>query len=321
MARVLVTGGCGFIGSHLSLRLRARGDSVVVLDDLSTGSGDNLAPGARLVLGDINHPSSLAEAMRGVEAVFHLAAIASVEKGTQDWCGTHRTNLSGTIAVLDAARQHRVPVVYASSAAVYGACQELPLHEGLAVMPLSAYGADKLGCEQHARVGGHVHGVATAGMRFFNVFGPRQDPRSPYSGVISIFCDRLRRGEPITIFGDGEQTRDFIHVSDVVTALLAALPAATVEAPVFNVCSGRSTSVVALAQTIATLCEVPLHVDFRPARSGEVVHSLGQPARARQSLDLPVTLPLRDGLADTLAWLAGPRSPLEVAAISRSAAE
>ena len=303
MTRILVTGGCGFIGSHLCQALTSRGDTIVVLDDLSTGKPENLPKGARLVLGDINHAASVTEAVREVDAIFHLAAIASVERGVKDWPGTHRTNLSGTIAILDAARPRGLPVVYASSAAVYGGCQALPLHEQLNVSPLSAYGADKLGCEQHARVGGHVHGLRTAGMRFFNVFGPRQDPRSPYSGVISIFCDRLRRGERIAIFGDGRQTRDFVHVGDVVAALLAALPAASVHGPVFNVCTGLGTSVAALARTIADLCEVPLNVDWRPGRAGEVVHSVGDGTRARQLLALTNPLSLRDGLADTLAWL------------------
>ena len=223
MATILVTGGCGFIGSHLCGALRARGDTVRVLDDLSTGSAANLAPGAKLLLGDVNQPLALREAMAGVDACFHLAAIASVERGVTEWLATHRTNLSATIAVMDAARVAGVPVVYASSAAVYGQQAALPLDETARPAPLSAYGADKLGCEQHAKVAGHVHGLPTMGLRFFNVFGPRQDPSSPYSGVISIFCDRLRQGLPVRLYGDGGQTRDFIYVGDVVAALLQAL--------------------------------------------------------------------------------------------------
>ena len=303
MARILVTGGCGFIGSHLGQALYDQGDTVVVMDDLSTGSTSNLTPGARLLVGDINDRALLEDACQGVDAVFHLAAIASVERGVRDWTGTHRANLSGTIAVLDAARVARVPVVYASSAAVYGAGGHLPLDESQAVSPLSAYGADKLGCEQHARVGGHVHGMATVGMRFFNVFGPRQDPRSPYTGVISVFCDRLRRGQPVDVFGDGLQTRDFVHVGDVVAALLAALPAASTAAPVFNVCTGQPTSVLRLAETIAELCDTPLKVNWRPGRAGEIAHSLGERAKARDALLLAEPMPLRAGLQDTLAWL------------------
>ncbi len=303
MATILVTGGCGFIGSHLVGALRDRGDQVRVLDDLSTGSLANLAPGAKLMVGDINDPAALNAAMQGVDACFHLAAIASVERCVRDWPGTHRTNLSATISLFDAARARQVPVVYASSAAVYGDAPAGPIDEETAPTPLSAYGADKLGCEQHARVAGHVHGVPTAGLRFFNVFGPRQDPRSPYSGVISIFCDRLRRGDAIDVFGDGEQTRDFVYVGDVVRALLAALQAASVQAPVLNVCTGRAVSVQGLAALVSDLTGRRAIIRQRPPRAGEIRHSVGSPARARRMLGLGPAVPLRDGLRVTLDWM------------------
>ena len=208
MAHYLVTGGCGFIGSHLCAALVARGDRVRVLDDLSTGSRANLAPGAGLVVGDVADPAVVQGAMQGVDGCFHLAAIASVERAVREWLATHRVNLSATIGVFDAARAvGPVPVVYASSAAVYGDQETLPIAEDAPKRPLSAYGADKLGCEQQALVAGHVHQVPTMGLRFFNVFGPRQDPKSPYSGVISIFCDRLSAGQPVQVFGDGGRSR------------------------------------------------------------------------------------------------------------------
>jgi UDP-glucose 4-epimerase len=310
MATILVTGGCGFIGSHLCAALRARGDRVRVLDDLSTGSEANLAPGASLLIGDVGRPATVRQALAGVDACFHLAAIASVERGVQDWYGTHQTNLSGTVALLDAARLHGVPVVYASSAAVYGASDALPLTEATLTRPLSAYGADKLGCEQHALVAGHTHGLRTAGLRFFNVYGPRQDPRSPYSGVISIFCDRITRGQTVQVFGDGEQTRDFVYVADVVRMLLAAMPAASTDAPVFNVCSGTPTSVLQLAQIVAELSGTALKLEHAPPRAAEIRHSLGQPALARGQLGLQPSIPLRDGLAETLSWLAAGRPGL-----------
>ena len=302
----LVTGGCGFIGSHLCAALRARGDAVRVLDDLSTGLESNLAPGAVLLRGDVAEPATVREAMEGVDGCFHLAAIASVQRGVQEWLATHRVNLSGTIALFDAARRGRagpIPVVYASSAAVYGDHAVLPITEDAPTRPLSAYGADKLGCEQHARIGGVVHGVPSFGLRFFNVFGPRQDPRSPYSGVISIFCNRLARGEEVEVFGDGEQTRDFVYVADVVAALLAAMARASATAPVANVCTGQATSVLELARTIAALCGVAPGLRHRPPRAGEIRHSLGDPARSRALLGLGTPLALRDGLAETLAWL------------------
>ena len=310
MPHYLVTGGCGFIGSHLCDALRRRGDAVRVLDDLSTGHRGNLAPGASLIVGDIADPAAVRAATEGVDGIIHLAAIASVERAAQDWLGTHRVNLTGTIAVFEAARARHLPVVYASSAAVYGDNAALPLSEEAMTRPLSAYGADKLGCEQQARVAGLVHGVPTAGLRFFNVFGPRQDPASPYSGVISIFCDRLARGEAITVYGDGQQTRDFVNIADVVRALLAGLDRASTAAPVFNVCTGRPTSVLTLAETIAALCGVPLQLAHQPARSGEIRHSLGDAGRARAVLGLGDPVGLREGLADVVAWLRADRPAL-----------
>jgi UDP-glucose 4-epimerase len=310
MSRYLVTGGAGFIGSHLCDALRRDGHGVRVLDDLSTGSRANLAPGAEFVAGDVADPAAVTRALEGVDGVFHLAAIASVERGQQDWLGTHRVNLGGTIAVLDAARARRTPVVYASSAAVYGDAERLPITEDTPTRPLSAYGADKLGSEQHARVAGAGFGVPTLGLRFFNVFGPRQDPRSPYSGVISIFCDRFARGESVTIYGDGGQTRDFVPVAQVVAALRAGLAAASPAARVFNVCSGTPTSVLDLAKLIAELCGAAPDITFGPPRSGEIRHSLGAPEAAGRALGLPAPGSLRDGLAEVVAWLRAGRPGL-----------
>jgi UDP-glucose 4-epimerase len=314
MPLVLVTGGCGFIGSHLAEALVARGDRVRVLDDLSTGSRANLAPGAELVVGDVADPATVARAMEGASVCFHLAAIASVERGVKEWLATHRTNLSGTITVFDAARAAgRIPVVYASSAAVYGEQERLPIAEDAPTRPLSAYGADKLGCELHARVAGHVHGVPTLGLRFFNVFGARQDPASPYSGVISIFCDRLVRGERVRIYGDGKQTRDFVHVRDVVAGLLAAERAADVSAPVANLCTGRPTSVLELARAVAGLCDPEGRIpppEYLPPRAGEIRHSVGAPDRAAALLGVSATVCLREGLLDVIDWIRAGRPGL-----------
>lgn len=314
MPLFLVTGGCGFIGSHLAAALIARGDRVRILDDLSTGSRANLAPGAELVTGDITDEAAVRAAMTGVEGCFHLAAIASVERGMREWLATHRVNLSGTISVFDAARaEGRVPVVYASSAAVYGEQESLPITEDAPPRPLSAYGADKLGSEQHARVAGHAHGVPTMGFRFFNVFGPRQDPRSPYSGVISIFCDRLAAGEPVTIYGDGSQTRDFIAVTDIVAGMLAGMRHASTKAPVLNLCTGEATSVLDLAGTIAALCSPagervpPRHL---PPRSGEIRHSVGSAERARAMLGLGAPGGLAEGLTEVIRWIRAGRPGL-----------
>jgi UDP-glucose 4-epimerase len=311
MATVLVTGGCGFVGSHLCAALRARGDRVRVLDDLSSGTEGNLAPGATLLIGDVSRPATVRQAMAGVDACFHLAAMPAVEHGMQDWFGTHRTNLSGTVALLEAAKPRGIPVVYASSAAVYGDSRMLPLREDAAARPLSALGADKLGCEQHALVAGHAHRVPTAGLRLFNVYGPRQNPNSPYAGVVPVFCDRMMRGHMVEILGDGYQTRDFVYVGDVVAMLLAAMRVVSLAAPVFNVCTGQSTSVLALAALVAELCDRPLELRHRPARPGDIRHSFGEPlwARSRLAAGHPAT-PLRDGLAETLAWMAAGRPDL-----------
>jgi UDP-glucose 4-epimerase len=321
-ATYLVTGGAGFIGSHLVASLRAEGHHVRVVDDFSTGRRENLPEGGpeggpeeiAVIEGSITDAALMREAVAGVAGCFHLAAIASVERGIEAWRATHEVNLGGLITLFEAIRglPAPVPVIYASSAAVYGDAADLPITEQTATRPLSAYGADKLGCEQHALVASHVHGIPTLGLRFFNVYGPRQDPRSPYSGVISIFCDRLRAGQPIAVFGDGGQTRDFVFVADVVAALGAAMaglragrvtPAGVFPASVFNVCTGHATSVLELAETIAGLCGRRAEMRFAPARKGEIRHSLGAPAAARAALGLGDPVPLRHGLAATLNWL------------------
>ncbi len=307
MPTYVVTGGCGFIGSHLVEALRRDGHMVRVLDDLSTGHRHNLPADVPLVVGDIRDRDAVEGVLEGADGCFHLAAIASVERGVRDWPGTHTVNLSGTITILDVirARSSPVPLVYASSAAVYGDCPALPLSETSAPTPLSAYGADKLGCEQHARVGHAVFGIPSVGLRFFNVYGPRQDPRSPYSGVISIFCDRLLRGAPATIYGDGEQTRDFIAVADVTAALLAAMAHAerVGGASVFNVCTGVAVSVRTLAETIARLAGIVPELRQGPPRAGEIRHSIGRPDKARDILGLSPARPLETGLTAVLDWL------------------
>jgi UDP-glucose 4-epimerase len=304
MSRYLVTGGCGFIGSHLSDALLAAGHTVRILDDLSTGRIANKPAAAELFEGDVADADLVATAMRGMDGCFHLAAIASVERSNLDWCATHRTNLTGSITVFDAARRARpggaIPVVYASSAAVYGETPDVPLGETSAVRPVSAYGADKLGSEQHGLVAWHVHGVPTRGLRFFNVYGPRQDPASPYSGVISIFCDRIRSGRGITIFGDGGQSRDFVFVGDVVRALLAAMAHATSGTQVHNVCTGRPTTIRELAAAIADTLGITPEITYAPPRQGDIRVSCGDPSGARAALGFAARTGFADGLARTL---------------------
>ena len=304
MARFLVTGGAGFIGSHLATALLKQGHTVRVLDDLSTGDRDNLPPQVELIYGDVANPRAVEQAFEGIDACFHLAAIASVVRCNREWIRTHQVNLTGTINVFDQARrlrrQREIPVVYASTAAVYGDCAVVPIGEQNPIAPLSAYAADKAACELHARVAGGVHRIPTVGLRFFNLYGPGQDPRSPYSGVITLFAKRLACAEPVDIFGDGKQVRDFIYVGDAVSALDRALPAASTSAPVFNICTGKGTTVRTLAETMAGLYGTDLVACYKPARCGDVRVSIGDPSRATEQLGFAAETTLTEGLAATL---------------------
>ncbi len=303
MAHYLVTGGPGFIGSHLVDALLSSGHRVRVLDDLSTGKRANVDPDAELIVGTVADPEAVQTAASGVDGCFHLAAIASVARSNEDWLGTHQVNLGGTIAVLDAARRlGGLPVVYASSAAVYGDANGVAV-ESLLPAPLSSYGADKLGSELHARAGFAVHGVPSVGFRFFNVYGPRQDPHSPYSGVISLFATALAAGRALTLHGDGLQTRDFVYVRDIVAFLAAGMrhAASSPGAVVLNACTGRETSVRALAETLGGLLQVWPTVLSGPARAGDVRRSVGCPQRAMAVLGMSARTALTSGLETTLA--------------------
>ncbi len=301
-AHYLVTGGAGFIGSHLVDALLAAGHRVRVLDDLSTGKRCNLDPRAELMVGDVADGATVRAAAAGVEGCFHLAAIASVARANEDWAGTSRVNLGGTVAVLDAARSARLPVVYASSAAVYGAASGL-VSEGSPTAPSSAYGADKLASELHAAAGWQVHRVPSVGFRFFNVYGQRQDPSSPYSGVISLFSAALQAQRPVTVHGDGSQTRDFVYVADIVRFLLGGMRHAATQpgAAVLNACTGRETSIRALAETIGGLLQHRPTIRPGPPRAGDIKRSVGDPGRAAALLGIAAEVPLASGLEKTLA--------------------
>lgn len=304
MADYLVTGGCGFIGSHLVDALLAAGHGVRILDDLSTGKRENVPAGTEILVGDVGDAATVSGAMAGVDGCFHLAAIASVQRSNEEWGLTHRANLTGAVNVFDAARTARagrpVPVVYASSAAIYGDNPDVPLGETAPARPLTAYGADKYGCELHARVAGHVHGVPTTGFRFFNIYGPRQDPKSPYSGVISIFADRLAAGTTATIFGDGLQVRDFVYVADCVRFVLAGMDRATTAADVFNVCTGKPTSLLDLVEALSVAGGRELLVQHGEARQGDIRRSIGNPSKLETAFGMQANTPLREGLASTL---------------------
>ncbi len=311
MTRYLVTGGCGFIGSHLVDALMASGNDVRVLDDLSTGRRENLPAGAALTVGSVTDADTVATAMTDVDGCFHLAAVASVARCNEEWAATHMANLTGAINVFDAARRTAtsgVPVVYASSAAVYGNNRNLPLDEDEKPTPLSAYGADKLGCELHGQVAAHVHDVPTAGLRFFNVFGPRQDPRSPYSGVISIFAGRMLSDDALTVYGDGQQVRDFVYVDDVVRHLVAAMTCLhaddkNVAGHAFNVCTGVGTNLLELIDALADAAGISPDIEHGPSRLGDIRASVGRPDRARDRLKVGAETRFADGIARTVDWM------------------
>ncbi len=315
-----ITGGAGFIGSHLADALLAAGHHVRVLDDFTTGLAANLDPRCEVLRGDVCDPALVRRAMLGAAGCFHLAAVASVARANEDWIGTHRINLGGTITVLDAARHlGGVPVVYASSAAVYGQVEGIA-DETTPTAPVTAYGADKRGSELHAAAGTLVHGVPTFGLRFFNVYGPRQDPNSPYSGVISIFANAIASGNTVTINGDGKQTRDFVFVGDIVRFLTAGMarliasdgPASPICGGVLNACTGGETSVLQMAYLIADLIGCEVEIVHGPTRPGDIIRSVGSPALASATLGLTAATTLRHGLEATLAGLEG-RTNLQAA--------
>ena len=303
MAKYLVTGGCGFIGSHLVEKLLFEGHDVVILDNLSTGKIENIDNSSDLIVGDVLDHQTVVDAFEGIDGCFHLAAIASVQKSNEDWIGTHQVNQTASINIFNAARLRKTPVVYASSAAVYGDNAEIPLKESSTLSPLTAYGADKLGSELHARVASLAHGVPTAGLRFFNVYGPRQDPKSPYSGVISIFVDAIMAGKNISIFGKGNQTRDFVYVKDVAKFLYQAMFMADTKAHVFNVCTGQSVSIIQLAKTIMLLTGNEVPVEHKKPRSGDIQTSLGDPQYAHKILDIRARYNIHHGLKELIHFI------------------
>lgn len=302
----LVTGGCGFIGSHLVETLVARGDAVRVLDDLSRGRREYLPRGVEFIEADVADPAALRRAIQDVDGCFHLAAASSVVECQNRWLEAHRTNLTGTINVFDAARRAHpskpVPVVYASSCAIYGNRGAAPLGEELAPQPISICGADKVGCELHARIAQAAHGVPTVGLRLFNVFGPRQPTDCAYPAVVPSFFARLTAGQPVSIFGDGTHVRDFVFVHDAVEAFLAAM-GRDASAELFNVCTGRGTTMTTLARLIAQRVETEAEIEFLPPRTGDVRYSVGDPACAMRVLGFMAATGIEAGLDATLRAL------------------
>ena len=304
MTGCLVTGGAGFIGSHLVEALVARGERVRVLDDLSSGRRENLSTvlgDVELLIGDVADPEVVDQAMDGCEIVFHLAAIASVQASIENPRRSHRVIVDGTLNVLETARRAGVRrAVFASSAAVYGDHTALPLREELPPRPLSPYAASKVTGEMYCTAFHASYGLPTVALRFFNVYGPRQDPTSPYSGVISIFASRMCRGKAPVIYGDGKQTRDFVYVEDLVRALLLACEREAAVGEVFNLASATQTSILQLTTMLNEVLGTDIPPEFGPARTGEVRFSEGNVRRAQEALGWKAAIPMREGLSRLL---------------------
>ncbi|PZX00323.1 UDP-glucose 4-epimerase [Pseudomonas sp. 478] len=303
--RILVTGGAGFIGSHLVEALLESGYSVRVLDDLSSGKLSNL-PIDRchltLVVGDVADAPTVERAMKDCSAVVHLAAVASVQASVDDPVATHQSNFVGTLNICEAMRQAGVRrVVYASSAAIYGNNGEgMAITEDTPKKPLTPYAADKLASEHFLDFYRRQHGLEPVILRFFNIYGPRQDPSSPYSGVISIFSERAQKKLPITVYGDGEQTRDFVYVNDLVKILVQAVgEPEPINEPV-NVGFNRSTSVNELAATLSELLGRPLTLNYDAPRSGDIKHSRADNSRLLERFSLNSPTCFSEGLGQLL---------------------
>jgi UDP-N-acetylglucosamine/UDP-N-acetyl-alpha-D-glucosaminouronate 4-epimerase len=302
----LVTGGAGFIGSHLVDALLQRGDLVRVLDDFSTGSWENLdADRDRLEIieGDITDPSTVRAAMRGVEVVYHEAALASVPRSVANPMATHRVCVDGTLQILLAARDAKVRrVVYAASSSAYGNSIRLPKSENDPTAPLSPYAAAKLAGENYCAAFSEVYGLETVRLRYFNVFGPRQTPDSPYAAVIPLFMQALTTNRSPTIHGDGEQSRDFTFVADVVQANLLAAAAPGVNGRVYNVACGRRTSLLELIALLNSLLGTNIAPNHAAPRLGDVKHSQATIERAREDLGYRPKTDMKEGLRRCLDW-------------------
>lgn len=304
--KVLVTGGAGFIGSHLAVALVRAGHAVRVIDNFASGKRSNLREArgeVELLRGDCADPRAAARAVAGMEAIYHEAAIPSVARSVERPLPSHRANATATLTMLTAARDAGVRrFVYASSSSVYGDAREPAKHERLAPRPLSPYAVDKLSGEHYLRVFAELYGLETLSLRYFNVFGPRQDPSSAYSGVISLFTTALLEGRTPVIYGDGRQSRDFTYVDNVVAANLQALTAKGLRGQAVNVATGRAITLLELLAALGRLTGQRARAERRPARPGDIRHSRADVRAARRLLGFKPHVGFEDGLARTVAW-------------------
>ena len=305
MSNYLVTGGAGFIGSHLTEELVRRGARVRVVDSLITGKRQNLAhiPGVEFLEGDLADVNVARRAVEGMDFVLHQAAIPSVPRSVEDPITSNRANIDASLNVLVAARDAKVKrVVYAGSSSAYGNAPTLPKVETMPTAPLSPYALQKLVVEQYCRMFTDLYGLETVTIRYFNVFGPRQDPSSPYSGVISLFISALCEGRRPKIYGDGEHTRDFTYVANVVDGVLRACEAPKASGEVINVATGGRISLNQLFATLRDLTGAQVEPIYEAPRAGDVKDSQADIAKAQQLLGYAPSVSFQDGLAKTVAW-------------------
>ena len=304
---ILVTGGAGFIGSHIVRGLLERGDTVRVLDNFSTGKRDNLAGlDVEIVEADLRDASRVTEACRGIETIFHQAAFVSVPQSMLEPTECFDVNVTGTASLFEAARKHGVKrVVFATSAAVYGDSTDYPLTEETPLRPLSPYAASKRVDEIYGQLYSASFGVEVAALRYFNVYGPRQRPDSQYAAAVPIFIRRLLDNKPITIYGDGGQTRDLIFVGDVVKANFAAAAHPSAPGGVFNICTGNETRILDLIEILQDLFPSAPAPEFAAPRIGDIYRSIGSPQKAADMICFRAQTSLADGLKQTVEWMRG----------------
>jgi len=309
MKLALVTGGAGFIGSHLVEGLLARGYAVRVIDNFATGKRENLAPVAdkiELLEGDVRNLTTARTAMKNVDVVFHEAALPSVARSVANPLESNEVNITGTLNVLLAARDAAVKrVVLAASSAAYGNTLTLPKEETMTPEPLSPYAVSKVAGEQYAKIFAELYGLSTLSLRYFNVFGPRQDPTTQYAGVIAKFCTCALEGKPYPVFGDGEQSRDFTYVANVVDANLLAAEAKLDGAPLMNIAYGKRASLNQIIDMLNELTHQNLPTQYGPERAGDVRHSHASLKRAQEILGYAPKVDLLEGLRRTLEWYRG----------------
>jgi dTDP-glucose 4,6-dehydratase len=309
-SKILVTGGAGFIGSHIVDRLLNEGFNIRVVDNLSTGDEKNLAQhqgkeNLQFIEGDIRNFDLAKELVEGVDAVFHEAALVSVTRSVEDPLLANEVNVTGTLNLLKACVDAKVKrFVFASSCAVYGDHETLPNHENLMPRPLSPYAVSKLAAENYVKVFNDVYGLETVILRYFNVYGPRQS-YGPYSGVISIFINRLLKNENLTIYGDGEQTRDFVHVKDVVEANMLVLSKQNAAGEIFNISTGKAITINSLAKTLQKIIDkTDLKLVYAKTRSGDIKNSYADINKAMKILDYTPKISIKEGLANLVNWYA-----------------